>query len=162
MSNSESEAKGDSPRLIVAAMMALVGAMFFVFVLEEDLQNFSQAEWSDLPPLLIGRYVLAMGCGGALAGWLLCGLFGRSGIVGWALAAIGGVLATLLTGLIGGALGRLPDLLADGWQTTDLVSIAAGLLIPIFAMAGQTLIAVAWVVLIALAHLLATRKRAQG
>lgn len=151
--------EGVSPRLVTAAVMALVGVMFLFFVLEEDVRNKSVAAWPDLPAGLILRYLVAMALGGAISGWLLAGLFGRNGILGWMLAAIGGVLATHAAGLIGSALGRAPDLLADGWQMADLVSITTGLLIPVFAMADHALIAVAWLALIVVAHLLAGRAR---
>ncbi len=144
-------------RRVVAAMMALVGASLTGFVVNEDLNNFSQAGWSDLPFLLVVRGLFFMGLGGAIMGWLFAGLFGRRGVMGWALAGAGGALATLLSGLAGTALWRLPDLLVGGPQAGDLVSIVAGLLVPVFAMAGNPILAGVWVVVIAVTHVLAIR-----
>lgn len=159
MSNHETNASGGSPRLIVAVMMALVGAMFFFVFLAEDIENMTNLEWADLPTGLVLRYIVAMGIGGAIAGFLLAGLFGRAGIGGWALAGIGGVLATLLAGLIGSAAGLLPDLLADGWQMADIIPIAFGLLVIPLAMVGKPLIALVWVALLGVTHVLAGRAR---
>ncbi|SDL87709.1 hypothetical protein [Aliiruegeria lutimaris] len=154
-----SEKSSAGPRRVVALMMALTGAMFLFFLLREDVQNFTALEWSDLPMALVLRYLVAMALGGALSGWLLAGFFGRAGVSGWALAGVGGVIATLLACLVGSAFGRLPELLADGWQLADLIPVMAGLLVPVFAMAGQPLIAAGWVVIVVLTHILAGRAR---
>lgn len=153
------EAAGRSPRATVALMMAITGAMFFFVFVAEDASNIPDLKWSDLPLGLILRYLLAMGLGGALAGALMAGLFGRGGIGGWALAALGGVLATLIAGLLGSATGIVPDLLADGWQVADLIPILFGLLVLPLAMAGKPLIALVWLALIVTTHLLAARAR---
>lgn len=157
--SSSTPAAGSAARRVVAASMALVGALFVYFLIEEDVRNLSQVSWSDLDAGIVARYVAAMLIGGAVSGWLFAGLFGRGGAVGWVLVAIGGVLATLLAGLLGSAIGRLPDLLADGWNMSDLLAVGAGLLVPVLAIAGQTHVAFLWIALIVLAHLLARRAR---
>ncbi len=159
MSERESVGGSGSPRRIVALLMALVGAMFFFVLVAEDMRNMTETEWADVPAGLITRYIVAMGLGGAAAGWLLAGLFGRGGIGGWALAAIGGVLATLAAGMLGSAVGMVPDLIADGWQMSDLIPIGVGLLVIPLSLVGQPLVAAAWVGLIALTHVMAGRAR---
>lgn len=148
-----------SPRAIVVLMMALVGAMFFFVFIAEDITNMTDLEWADLPWGLILRYVLAMGAGGALAGALAAGLFGRAGLLGWLLALLGGVIAVVLAGLMGSAIGLLPDLLRDGWQTADLIPVLFGLLVVPMAAAGEPLVGAALIGLIALTHFLARRRR---
>ncbi len=159
MSKTDDERRGDSPRALVAGVMALLGAMFFAVLLGDDVENFTGTEWADLPPALILRYLLAMGLGGALAGWLLAGMFGRAGVAGWAVAAIGGVIATCCAGLFGSAVGLLPDLLTDGWQISDLIPILFGLLVLPLSMAARPFLALGWVVLIVVTHVLAKRRR---
>ncbi|NDR56549.1 hypothetical protein [Aliiruegeria sabulilitoris] len=159
MTDSSSEVRAATPRRVVALMMAPTSAMFLFFLLREDVQNFTELEWADLPWMTVLLYLLSMGLGGALAGWLLAGLFGRGGVLGWALAGVGGVVTTLLACLVGAGFGRLPELVADGFQLADLISVLAGLLIPVFAMAGQPLVAVVWCGLIVLTHIRAGRAR---
>ena len=76
--------------------MALVGAGLTWFLVNQDVQNFAQTSWADLPLSAVVRGLVFMAVGGALVGWLLAGLFGRSGLAGWALAAVGGVAGTVL------------------------------------------------------------------
>ncbi|MDV7141952.1 hypothetical protein R3X27_04570 [Tropicimonas sp. TH_r6] len=159
MSEMEEAKQGGSPRALVAGLMALLGGVFFAVLLGDDVENFTGSEWADLPTALIVRYLVAMALGGALAGWLLAGMFGRGGIGGWAFAAIGGVLATCCAGLFGSAVGLLPDLLANGWQMADLIPILFGLLVVPLAMAARPFLALGWVVLIVVTHLLAKRRR---
>lgn len=158
----DGSASGRSPRSVVALTMAICGAMFFSVFLKEDMSNMGASEWSDLPWGLILRYVVAMAIGGALAGALLAGLFGRDGILGWALAAIGGVLATLMAGLLGSAAGLVPDLFADGWQTGELIQIFAGLLVIPLSFAGNAWLVPIWLVLLAAAHILAKKARSSA
>jgi hypothetical protein len=145
--------------MVVALMMALTGAMFFFVFLAEDLNALTEAERANLPVGLILRYVVAMGLGGALAGALLAGMFGRRGVLGWVLAGLGGILVTLVAGMLGSAVGMLPDLLADGWQMADLIPILFGLLVLPLAMAGKPFVAIVWLALIVATHVLAGRAR---
>ena len=159
MGRSGRRARGAAPRRTVAAMMALVGAGLTWFLVNQDVQNFAQTSWADLPLSAVVRGLVFMAVGGALVGGLLAGLFGRSGLAGWALAAVGGVAGTVLGCLLGTLLSRVPDLLTGGPRTADLVSLAAGFLLPVLAMAAQPLLAVAWLAVIVLTHVLALRAR---
>jgi hypothetical protein len=149
-----------SARYVTTGMMALIGAVFFFAFLLEDVVGRSSVVWADLPWAVILRYVVAMVIGGALAGWLLAGSFGRRGVAGWLLALLGGALATTIAGLLGSAFGLLPDLLADGWEMADLIPIGYGLAVLPLAFAGVPLLSLAWLVLVALTHVLAKRARA--
>lgn len=140
--------------------MALIGAGLFFVLLAGDLPSLKIGHWSELPWRLIIRYIVTMSLGGGIAGWLLSGLFGRRGIAGWVLAALGAVLATMVAGLIGSALGQLPDLLRDGWQAADMIPIVFGLVVLPLAFAGKPLLFLAWAVLVGLTHVLASRARA--
>ena len=149
-----------SARHVTTVMMALVGAGLFFVLLAGDLPGRGAAEWDDLPRGIVLRYILTMALGSAAAGWLLAGLFGRRGVAGWLLALLGAVAATVVAGLLGSALGLLPDLLRDGWQMSDLVPILFGLAVLPLAFVGKPLLLVAWLGLIALTHVWARQARA--
>jgi len=162
MSGSAGQAAHVGARRIVTAMMAVMGAAFFFVFLLEDVADPARNAWSDLPWALILRYILAMGIGGALAGAALAGLFGRRGVAGWLLAALAGLVVVAVTGLLGSAVGLLPDLLADGWQMKDLIPIGFGLLVLPLALINNPLVLVIWLVLLAVTHLWAGRRRRPG
>ncbi|MFV0335172.1 MAG: hypothetical protein ACK5JR_14015 [Tropicimonas sp.] len=143
----------------VAVMVAPIGAALIWVLVREDAQNLAHAGWADLPVPLMAQALFFMGLGGALAGWLLADLFGRRGVAGWALAGSGGVLATALACLLGVLLGRLPELFGGGLGLADLISLGAALLLPVFAMAGEPLVAGGWVIAIVLTQALAIRTR---
>lgn len=147
------------PRLIASLMMALIGAYLFAAFVLQDLRIHPDVPRSDLPWALILRYALAMVLGGAVSGLLFCGLFGRKGAFGWVLAVIGGIIAASVSGLLGSAFGLLPNLLSDGFSTTDAVQVAAGLLIlPLSAIEQPSVLAIV-LGLIVLAHVLLRRAR---
>ena len=150
---------GKSPRLLITVAIAVTSALTFAALLIEDLNGFDDLEFDDLPWGLILRYMVTMALGGAVAGFLLAGMFGRRRFGGWFLAILGGVVATLLAGLLGSFFGWLPDYLSPGNQPNALVSILAGALVPIFAFAGRPILFLLWVVLIVATHLLARRAR---
>lgn len=149
-----------TPRRVVAGMMGLAGALFFFAFLLEDLPSGGEIDWGGLPWGLILRYVVAMGLGGALAGLVLAGMFGRRGVAGWVLALLAGLLAALVAGMFGSAIGQLPDQLVDGFQMAELIPVAFGLLVIPLSFAGQPLLPVVWLVLIFATHLWARRHRA--
>lgn len=146
-------------RLIASLMMALIGAALFAAFVLQDIKIHPETEFADLPWNLILRYALAMTAGGALVGFMFCGLFGRNGVLGWVLALIGGVIAASISGLFGSAFGLLPDLLADGFSTSDAVQVAAGLLILPLAAIEQPMVLVIVLALIVVTHLWCNRAR---
>ena len=148
-----------SPSAITVPMMALLGGIFFSAFLLEDLAASGEQNWSDMEMALIFRYVVAMIFGGALAGVLLSGIYGRAGVLGWILAFSGGVCAALIAGILGSAAGLLPNLLSDGWQSTDLISIAFGALVAPLAAATHPWLLLVWVIIVAATHVLCRRKR---
>jgi MFS family permease len=150
---------GRTARRVVTVMMAITGAAFFFVFLLADVADPARNAWSDLPWGLILRYILAMGIGGGLAGALLSGLFGRSGIGGWLLAAIGGCVVMAVAGLLGSAVGLLPDLLADGWAMNDLIKIGFGALVLPLSLVGNPIALLAWLILLAVTHIWAARRR---
>ena len=71
MGRSGRRARGAAPRRTVAAMMALVGAGLTWFLVNQDVQNFAQTSWADLPLPAVVRGLVFMAMGGAFAGWLV-------------------------------------------------------------------------------------------
>ncbi|WP_295314252.1 hypothetical protein [Roseobacter sp.] len=145
----------------VILTLALASMLLFLALVFEDVGELATVDWSELPLGLIVRYAVAMGIGGAIAGYILMGLFGRPGVIGWGLSMTGGILVATFAGLLGSAIGLSPDLLSDGYQTRDIVAIGAGALVLPLAVIGWPVLLPVWIVLIARAHMLA-RKRRQG
>ena len=141
-------------RLRVAAVMAVIGIVLFATVLYDDVPSNSEARTG-----LVIRYALAMALGGALAGYLLARLFGRTGVVGWVLAVFGGGLASIVAGLAGSLIGLLPELLSDGWHSTDMIAIASGILILPFALNDGLFVALVWIGLVLGAHIWARSQK---
>lgn len=143
----------------VTIVLACASMLLFLALVFEDISELADTDWSDLPLGLITRYLIAMGLGGALAGYFLSGLFGKNGILGWLLAIVGGVVAATFAGLVGSAIGLSPDLLSDGFQTRDMVAIGAGALVFPLALIGWPILLPIWVALIFTAHILARKRR---
>lgn len=149
-------------RLIVAVMMAIAGAVFFYEFFRDDMANLSESAQADVSSALVIRYLVALAIGGAVAGAITAGLFGRNGVAGWAVAFLGAVLASLLTGLIGSAIGRFPDLIADGFGLNDVVAIGFGLVLIPLSMVDRPTLFAAWLVLMVATHLWARSARRAG
>ncbi len=148
-----------SVRLFVAGMMALASALLFVALLFEDFSALAAADPSQVPWSLMLRYVVSMTFGGAIAGYLLSGMFGRAGVFGWFLALAGGVFTSIFAGVLGSFVGLLPDLMSNGWQPTMLISVASGGLVLPFALVGWTALVVVWIAIVVATHLRARRRR---
>ena len=146
-------------RRVVAVMMALVGALFFYEFLRDDLGSLPDERQQDIQIFLILRYLVAMAIGGAVAGAVIAGLFGRRGGLGWFLAILGALLVTALAGMIGSALALVPDLISDGWVTGDIIPIAFGLVLIPLSLAGRPWLFAIWLALLILTHLWARRCR---
>ncbi|PRY26468.1 hypothetical protein CLV78_101564 [Aliiruegeria haliotis] len=155
---STAESSGRTPRTVVALMMAIIAAAFvFTFLLEERPTDPGAAEG------LTGfatTQVISQAFGGAIVGWLLAALFGRGGVPGWVLSVIGGTLATLLAGAVGGLIFSLPTMLSSGFEIQEAINIGIGALTVPLAAAGRPLVLVVWLVLILLTHIIAKRARA--
>ena len=148
-----------SPRWIVAGMLALANALFFFVFVLEDIPAQGGINLADLPWGLLIRYAVAMAIGGAIAGFCVSALFGRAGLLGWTFALIGGVLATLIAGIIGSAIGRSPELLSNGWQSTDAVAVAAGLILVPLSMIDFPWMFLIWLALVLVTHIWAKSTR---
>ncbi len=133
--------------------MAALAGLLFVFVLYNDISSFTDRDLDQLQWALICRYTLSMIVGGALAGYLLAGKFGRPGITGWVSATLWGLAASLAAGFLGSLIGMLPERLSDGFQSADLVAVAAGGLILPFAAHDWPWLLLLIPVAIGLAHL---------
>ena len=96
-----------------------------------------------------------MGLAGALVGYLLSGMFGKSGLKGWVLAWLGGLLVATIAGIVGSAVGLLPDLIAGGPRTGAIVAILAGALVLPLALIGWPILVLIWILLVSLAHITA-------
>lgn len=148
-----------APRLITAAMMASVSVFLFVAFLYNDLGNVA-AQNAPAPGIaIVARYLVAMAIGGAAAGFLFAGLFGRQGMMGWVFALVGGTLATLTAGVTGSVIGLLPERLSDGWQAADLIPIVSGAMILPFALSDWPALTVVWPAMIFATHIWARNAR---
>lgn len=160
MAHLEQDRSGNGRRrLAVAGVLSLASLLLFLVFDFEDIGQLEGVDWSNLPVGLIARYAIAMGLGGALAGYILSGFFGRFGFFGWLLAFVGGLLVATIAGVLGSAIGLAPDLLADGIQARDLIPIGAGALVLPLAVVEWPIVVVIWVALIFTAHLIARRSR---
>jgi len=146
-------------RLIACGMMALTGAFFFSVFVSQDLRNLTDTQTGNVPWGLIVRYALAMAAGGAVAGLVFSGLFGRRGVGGWLLALIGGILAATLAGLAGSLIGDLPQSLSTGFSGDAIIRIFAGLLVVPLSITEQPIMAGVLLVMVALTHVLVKRAR---
>lgn len=146
-------------RPIAIVMMALTGSFFFFVFVAQDIRSLPDLDMGQLPWGLIIRYAVSMAIGGAIAGAILCGLFGRAGIGGWLLAFLAGILAATLAGLFGSAIGDLPDILSDGWSSSDIVRMVAGLLVLPLALAEQPALIIVLVTMVTMTHILIRRRR---
>lgn len=149
----DSSAGRTTPRVIASGLMAISSALLFAVLLFEDLGELIPTSWSDAPWNLLVRYLAAMSVAGGLIGFALSGLFGRSGVAGWALALAAGVVAATGSGLVGSLLGGLPDIVVNGLQGRALVAIAAGALVLPFAIADWPFLILVWLSLLTITHL---------
>ena len=81
--------------------------------------------------------------------------FGRRGTIGIVLALLGGVLATLLTGIIGAATTALPTALATRSLSQELIAVGFGALSYPMAAAGAPNAAAIWFAIVAVTHVFA-------
>ena len=125
----------------------------------QDVATLTGESMAEVPWGLILRYVIAFGLAGAGVGFVLAGLFGRRGPVGWLLAFAGWVFVSVLSGAIGSFLGLVPDLVGGAAPTGALISLASGALVPVFALSGRPVLILAWLALFLLTHVLARRHR---
>ena len=139
----------------VVGILALASMVLFMVLVFEDVRAFQDADWHQLPLALVARYAVAMGLAGALVGYSLYGMFGKSGLKGWALALVGGFLVATIAGIVGSAVGLVPDLIADGPRTGAIIAIFAGALVLPLALIGWPLLLLIWIVLVSLAHIIA-------
>ena len=152
-------ASSNGHKWTVTIVLALASMLLFISLVFEDMGELTDTDWANLPIGLITRYLIAMGLGGALAGYFLSGLFGRTGLLGWFLTMLGGVLAATFAGLLGSAIGLSPDLLSDGLQTRDIVAIGAGALVLPLALTGWPILLPIWISLLSTAHICARKRR---
>ncbi|WP_170386893.1 hypothetical protein [Ruegeria atlantica] len=143
-------------------MMALIGGSLFLLFLSRDLPQGLQDDWAKENLGLVVRYVIAMTLGGAIMGYLLASMFGRNGFGGWVLALLGGLISTLVAGACGSLLGLLPDILDDGWQASDLVSILFGFLVLPIAAVDKLGSSAIWLAAIAVTHMMSKYDRARN
>ncbi|MEM1073018.1 MAG: hypothetical protein AAGI36_01095 [Pseudomonadota bacterium] len=139
-------------RRVASPMMALTGAIFFFAFVFQDIRIHPEIPAGELPWGLIIRYGVAMTLGGAVAGYLMAGLFGRSGIGGWILSFLAGTLATLLLGLVGSAFGLIPDLADQGLTSGELVQITLGALVVPLSLIEQPYLILVLLVLFGATH----------
>lgn len=151
-----------TPRRAATFVMAVIGASLFLLFLSRELPEGLNDDWAKKNIGLVARYVIAMTIGGAAMGYLLAPMFGRAGIGGYIASILGAVLSTLIAGAFGSLIGLLPDLLADGWQSSDLVSILFGFaVLPLAAVEnlGSSLV---WLAMAVSAHYLSKSERAKA
>ena len=141
--------------LIVAGLIGLNGGLLMASLLVSEGGAPGMAERSLL--------VLFAFLGAFLAGLAVLSFFGKGGAGGWALAAMGAVLATGMGGAIGGGLFTLASVFtyeAPGWgiflEMTLILKLSVMLVF--MALAKLTTFGV-WALLMALTHVVARRLR---
>ncbi|MEM8731064.1 MAG: hypothetical protein AAGF79_14225 [Pseudomonadota bacterium] len=146
-------------RLTVIVLMAILGATFFFGFLSEDMGHVTEEQRDTVSQTLVLRYIVAMALGGAIGGAITAGLFGRHGVLGWLLGFVGGVLASLLGGFFGSALGLVPDLISSGFVLPDVVAVGFGFVLIPLSLVGEPLMVAVWLALVVITHVLARRAR---
>lgn len=141
--------------------MAVIGASLFLLFLSRDLPAGLSDDWARQNIGLVARYVIAMTVGGAIMGYLLAPMFGRAGIGGLIASLLGGVLSTFIAGAFGSLIGLLPDLLVNGWQSSDLVAILFGFAVLPLAAAENLGSSLVWLAMVFGAHVLSKIERAR-
>lgn len=141
--------------------MAVIGASLFLLFLSRDLPAGLSDDWARQNIGLVARYVIAMTVGGAIMGYLLAPMFGRGGIGGLIASLLGGVLSTFIAGAFGSLIGLLPDLLVNGWQSSDLVAILFGFAVLPLAAAENLGSSLVWLAMVFGAHVLSKIERAR-
>ncbi|NRA99525.1 MAG: hypothetical protein HRU32_06850 [Rhodobacteraceae bacterium] len=110
----------------------------------------------------LGLWVaIAHGLGGALAGWLMAGSFGRAGIGGWIISLFAVITIILLGGLAGGVMIAVQGMITAG--DTVLQAGIRGIIGALAAPVAMANLPGLWLlppVLTVLAHLLAQRQTA--
>ena len=108
---------GNGGRTVSALIWAAAVALFAVaFALQDVLTADAPGASAYAGTVTLG---LCHAAGGAIAGYMLAGLFGRGGASGWLLAIIGAILAVLLGGLFGGVFAALYGAVT---RTSDLAT----------------------------------------
>ncbi len=153
----EDDPAGWTARGLVATGMAVLAALFAFLFLFEDRQA---GPGVSRVLLFVGEVAFFHGVGGMIAGWALAGLFGRRGPFGWALAAGGAILATLLAGAISGLISSLPALLSGSAVSTEAIRIGAAALVAPLAVASAPWLAAVWAAAVAALHMLSRGARA--
>jgi hypothetical protein len=139
-------------RLGRALVWGVTLALFAAFFALQDW-----ARWQAAPATILGRigvFAACHGLGGAVAGALADGLFGRAGAAGWALALLGGVAVTIAGGLLGGAVfGLLGTPGAGAPLVEGAIRVGMGPLTVPLAVAQRPALAAIWLVGIVAARL---------
>jgi len=155
----EDRPAGWTARSLVAVGMPVLASLFAFLLLYEERAGAQGAEG-------VVRFVVETlaghALGGLLAGALLAGLFGRHGVIGWPLALLGGVLATLAAGFAGGLVASAPALLGGTTLAGEGVRIVAATFVTPFAIAGTPWLALVWLAAILALHLAVRPLRARS
>ncbi|MEO1681602.1 MAG: hypothetical protein AAFU80_25955 [Pseudomonadota bacterium] len=147
---------GWSGRGIAALGMSVIaGAAAFILLYGDR----AQAPGADGLWLFVTETLVGHLGGGFVAGWLLGGTFGRLGIAGWPLALVGGVLASLLAGLIGAAIASLPGMVGGISIGSQIVQVGVGVLVTPLAIEGAPWFGIAWLIAVLVLHVLVRRVR---
>jgi hypothetical protein len=147
---------GWSARSVVALGMAALAFGFAFAFLYEDRAAAPGAE--GIAAFVTGT-LLFHALGGAVAGWALAGLFGRAGAFGWPLAALGGALASIAAGVLGGAASGLPDLLGSGSTVAGAMRIATAAFVTPLAVAAAPWLGAVWLAIVLGLHIVTRRLR---
>ena len=139
-------------RLTSAIIWGLMVAVFAVIFALQDVLRAEDAQAS----AYVGTTILGVchGLGGALAGYLLAGLFGRAGAGGWLLAILGTLVVVLLGGLFGGAFAALYGVVTGTTNlATDFIRIGLGAVTAPLAIADSPWLGPLWIAVGVAAHL---------
>ncbi|MEM0947426.1 MAG: hypothetical protein AAGK37_08480 [Pseudomonadota bacterium] len=153
------ENSGLGARVRSALIWALTTALFAVaFALQDVLTAEAPTAAGFFGTAILG---VCHALGGAIAGFLLAGLFGRNGAAGWIMALVGGVAVVLLGGLFGGAFAAIYGTVTGTADlTVDLIRIGLGAVTAPLAIAEGPALALLWILSAIVAHLTCAKARA--
>ncbi len=143
---------GTGHRLTSALIWGFMVAVFAVIFALQDVLRADNPQASAYTDTTILGICHALG--GAIAGYLLAGLFGRDGVGGWLIALLGAIVVVVLGGLFGGVFAALYGAVTGTSDlATDVIRIGLGAVTAPLAIAESPWLAPLWAAVAAAAHL---------
>ncbi|MEM0908482.1 MAG: hypothetical protein AAGJ94_14025 [Pseudomonadota bacterium] len=143
-------------RLTVAALFAAAFGLVAIVLLYEDHQS------GEGVVLFAAELIAFYAVGGAIAGLLSAPLFGHGGLSGWVRAIVGGLVVTVLGGMLGGALAATPTMVMNQSLLPLAMGLALGTVSLPLAAPQAPLTVPLWLGVIIAAHVIARAARRRG